>query len=140
MPNDKTKIKVLTLEEANALLPQLRLDLRSLREQRAAILRTQAQVEIEEMTATSSAGALSPAGHAAVTRHMENLRLQTRRFEEKLGEMVQRGAHLKDLDSGLVDFYSRLGGEVVFLCWKEDEPQISHWHSLRGGFQNREPI
>ncbi len=140
MPNDETKIKMLTLEEANALLPQLRLDLKSLREQRAAILRTQAQIEIEEMTATSSTGGLSPAGQAAVTRQMENLRLQTRSFEEKLGEMIQRGAHLKDLDAGLVDFYSRRDGEVVFLCWKEDEPGITHWHSLQGGFQNRKPI
>ena len=40
MPNDETKIKMVTLEEANALLPQIRLTLKSLRELRTVILRS----------------------------------------------------------------------------------------------------
>lgn len=140
MPSDETKIKMLTWEEANALLPHIRLTLQALREQRSAVLRTQAQIEIEEMTATSSKGELSPAGQAAITQQMESLHYQTRRFEERLDEMILMGAHLKDLDSGLVDFYSRRNGEVVFLCWKEGEPEIRHWHSLQGGFANRQPL
>lgn len=140
MPNDEAKIKMLTLEEANALLPQIRLSLKSLRELRSVILRTQAQVEIEEMTNSTSEGDLSTAGRAAVTKHMEVFHYQTRQFEEKLAEMVQWGAYLKDLDTGLVDFYSRRGDEVIFLCWREGEPEIRNWHSLQGGFQNRKPL
>jgi hypothetical protein len=47
---------------------------------------------------------------------------------------------LKDLDTGLVDFYSLRGSEIVFLCWKEGEAEIKHWHSLKGGFSTRKPI
>jgi len=140
MSGDETKIKMLTVEEANALLPQIRLTLRALRELRAVILRTQAQIEIEEMTNTSSQGELSPAGRAAVTKQMETFHYQTRRFEEKLSELLQMGAYLKDLDTGLVDFYSRRGSEIVFLCWKEGEEEILNWHSLQGGFQSRKPL
>lgn len=140
MPNDETKIKMLTLQEANALLPQVRLTLRSLRELRTTILRTQAQIEIEEMTNTTSQGDLSPTGRVAVTKQMEAFHYQTRRFEEKLAEMLQMGACLKDLESGLVDFYSRRGNEIVFLCWKEEEDEIRNWHSLQGGYQNRRPL
>lgn len=140
MPSDETKIKLLTLEEANTLLPQVRKDLVALRRQRAAIFRTQAQVEIEEMTGESVNGALSPASQAAITKQMDVLHLQTRQFEEKLEQMNQRGAHLKDLDLGLVDFYSRKGREVVFLCWKEGEPEIRYWHTLQGGLRNRKPL
>jgi hypothetical protein len=140
MPNDETKIKMMTLEEANALLPQIRLTLKSLREMRSVILRTQAQIEIEEMTNSSSEGELSPRGKAAVTKQMEAFHHQTRQFEEKLEGLFQSGAHLKDLDGGLVDFYSRRGKEVVFLCWKEGEAEISHWHSLQGGFPSRKPL
>lgn len=140
MPNDETKIKMLTVEEANALLPQVRLMLRSLRDLRSVILRTQAQIEIEEMTNTSAKGDLSLAGQAAITKQMEAFHYQTRQFEEKLAEMLQMGALLKDLDTGLVDFYSRRGKEVVFLCWKEGEPEIQNWHTLQSGFQNRKPL
>jgi len=140
MPNDNTKIKMLTLEEANALLPQVRLSLKGLRDLRNVILRTQAQIEIEEMTNSSSEGDLSPKGQAAVTRHMDAFHLQTRQFEQKLEDLFQLGAQLKDLDKGLVDFYSRRGKEVIFLCWVEGEEEIAHWHSLQGGFKNRKPL
>jgi len=140
MPNEKAKIKMLTLEEANALLPQVRLSLKALRDLRGIILRTEAQIEIEEMTCSDEKGQLTPAGQAAVTKLMETFRHQTHQFEEKLGEMFQLGAHLKDLDAGLVDFYTQRDREIVFLCWKEGEAEIRHWHPLQGGFQSRQPI
>jgi hypothetical protein len=140
MPNEKAKIKMLTLAEANALLPQIRLTLKSLREQRGVVLRTQAQIEIEEMTGTDSKEQLSPKAQAAITKLMESFHYQTRQFEDRLEDLFQLGAHLKDLDTGLVDFYSRRGQEVVFLCWKEGEAEIRNWHSLQGGFQSRKPL
>lgn len=140
MAGDDTKIKFFTLAEANALLPQVRIRLKALRHQRDGILRSQAQVEIEEMTGTGSDGNLSSAGRAAIAGHMERLRLQTKGFEEKLLELTQLGVQLKDLDGGLVDFYSRREGEVVFLCWKEGEEKVGHWHTLEGGFRNRKPV
>ena len=43
------------------------------------------------------------------------------------------GAHLKDLDGGLIDFYSRRGSDVILLCWKEGETEVGYWHSPAGG-------
>ena len=140
MPNEKAKIKMLKLEEANALLPQIRITLKSLRELRSVVLRTQAQIEIEEMTGTDSNGQLSQTAQAAITKLMEAFHYQTRQFEDKLEDLFQLGAHLKDLDTGLVDFYSRRGHEIVFLCWKEGEAEIRHWHSLQSGYQSRKPL
>jgi hypothetical protein len=140
MSQEEAKIKMLTLQEANALLPHIHLILKSLREQRNSVLRTEAQIEIEEMTGSDSGGKLSQAAQAAITKLMETFHFQTKQFEEKLEELFQLGAHLKDLDAGLIDFYSRRGSEIVFLCWKEGEAEIRHWHSLQGGFQNRQPL
>jgi hypothetical protein len=140
MGKEGAKIKMLTVEEANALLPQVRLTLRVLREKRATVLRTQAQIEIEEMTGSDAGGKLSPAAQGTISKLMEAFHYQTRQFEEKLDEIAQAGAQLKDLDSGLVDFYHRRGNEIVFLCWKEGEDDISHWHGLQGGFSTRKPI
>ena len=140
MPNEKAKIKMLKWEEANALLPQIRMILKSLREQRSVVLRTQAQIEIEEMTGTDSKGQLSQTSQAAITKLMEAFHYQTRQFENKLEDLFQLGAHLKDLDTGLVDFYSRRGQEIVFLCWKEGEAEIRHWHSLQSGYPSRKPL
>jgi hypothetical protein len=140
VPNEEAKIKMLTVEEANALLSQVHLILRSLREVRGLVLRTQAQIEIEEMTGTDSSGQITSAGQATITKLMETFHYQTRQFEEKLESLLQMGAHLKDLDLGVVDFYSRRGGEIVFLCWKEGEAEIRHWHTLQGNFKNRQSL
>lgn len=138
--DEKAEIKLLTLEEANAALPKVVIVLKSLRELRDKVLRIQAQIEIEEMTGTDSEGRLSQSAQSAVTLLMDEFQAQTHHFEELLEDLFQMGAHLKDLNTGLIDFYSLRNKEVVFLCWKEGEPDIRHWHSLEGGFQSRQPL
>ena len=49
----------------------------------------------------------------------------------------QRGAIVKDVDTGLVDFPARLHGEEVLLCWRLGEEQVAHWHGLEEGFAGR---
>ena len=53
-------------------------------------------------------------------------------FESKLTRLREKGHLLRDLEKGVVHFVGRRGGEQVLLCWREGEPEISHWHSLRG--------
>ena len=58
--------------------------------------------------------------------------------------MVERinamGCLVKDLEAGLVDFYSVLEEEPVFLCWQFGEPAVAHWHALDEGFSGRKPV
>jgi hypothetical protein len=131
---------MVTLEEANALLPKVHRQLKTLRDHRQVILRTQAQIEIEEMTGSNSKGEFTPEAKASLTQWMETFHQQTRQFEQILEDLLLLGVQIKDLDAGLVDFYSRRGEDIVFLCWKEGEAEIRHWHTLQGGFQNRKPL
>jgi len=56
-------------------------------------------------------------------------------------EAVQRrGVLLKDVAKGLVDFYALSGDRLIFLCWHMAEPEVGHWHTLEGGFANRQPL
>jgi len=51
------------------------------------------------------------------------------------------GIIVKGVEEGLVDFPAlRKNGEEVFLCWKEGEGDIDHWHSLSTGYKGRRPI
>ena len=45
-----------------------------------------------------------------------------------------------DLERGLIDFPSLLGGEEIYLCWLLDEPQVGHWHAPESGFGGRRPL
>ena len=54
--------------------------------------------------------------------------------------MQARGCVVKDLDRGLVDFYSLAGDKLIFLCWHAGEPEVGHWHPIEGGFTSRQPL
>ena len=64
----------------------------------------------------------------------------TRRLEEAVAGLRAEGIELKDLETGLVDFYGLEGGEVVFLCWQRGEPRVAFFHPLTGGYRTRRPI
>src|SRR5436190_10901410 len=67
-----------------------------------------------------------------------------RGYYEALSDELERiralGGEVKDLDSGLVDFPGRRGGDEILLCWRLGEKRIEFWHSLDGGFAGRRPI
>ena len=53
----------------------------------------------------------------------------------------QLGAEVKDIESGLIDFYSlRDGTQEVLLCWRLGEREITHYHDLQSGFSGRQPV
>ena len=61
--------------------------------------------------------------------------------EAALAELEEGNVVLRQLGAGLVDLPS-LGpdGEVRFLCWKVDEPELSWWHRPEDGFAGRQPL
>lgn len=62
------------------------------------------------------------------------------RFEEGWAEVQRTGAVVKDPRIGLVDFYGRLGGEPVWLCWRFGEESIAYYHGLDEGLAGRKPL
>ncbi len=50
------------------------------------------------------------------------------------------GAIVKDTRIGLLDFYGRVEGKLVWLCWKYGETECAHYHALDEGFAARRGI
>ncbi len=55
-------------------------------------------------------------------------------------ELEGRGAILRDLNTGLVDFLAKAGRAEIYLCWRLGETSIGFWHGLGEGFAGRKPI
>jgi hypothetical protein len=71
-------------------------------------------------------------------REMENFENDIKRYQEELATI---GVELKDYRMGLIDFFSRYEGRIVYLCWKLDEGKTLAWyHDLHSGFRGRQPI
>jgi hypothetical protein len=62
--------------------------------------------------------------------------------QEELAAIVAEGVEIKDLDSGLCDFWSLsvLPGREVYLCWRFGETRIGFYHEPSAGFAGRKPL
>lgn len=85
------------------------------------------------------AGNPAPTGFSRgpLEEEIESLRDKIHGAVSELGEL---GVEFKDFDMGLVDFPSKRGEDVVYLCWRLGETRIGYWHTLDSGFRARQPI
>lgn len=116
-------------EEAQALLPQIRIWLERLRQLRQ---------ELERMD-TRLSGMLAPGadlGGALVNRWIRT----AAEMKDVLMEFYRRQIQIKDVDRGLIDFPAVIGGKEVFLCWESGEETVEFWHDLDAGYAGREPL
>lgn len=83
-------------------------------------------------------------GMAVDTSAAENWKNQrdsnARTLKSSMEKLEEIGVQVKDLEVGLVDFPTLLRGEEVLLCWRMDEDDIEHWHSVHEGFAGRKVI
>ena len=63
-------------------------------------------------------------------------------LREHLAEFAGIGCYYKDWNFriGLVDFPALIDGEVVFLCWRSDEPELQYYHRIEDGYAGRRPL
>ena len=132
------RIELFTVDEANKLAVDIRPRLERLVEKKREFDGLEKRMSIL-LVATSGAAPENPD-----TRELRSLEEKRRRLGESIGkgvhELHAKGVLVKDLDRGLVDFYSLMGDRLVYLCWLVSEPEVSHWHTLEGGFAGRQQI
>lgn len=61
-------------------------------------------------------------------------------IQEDITAIIDTGCILRDVDRGLIDFYSIMDETVVFLCWQLGEDSVMYWHSIQDGFKGRQPL
>ncbi len=127
-----------TLDEARAALPVVG---RSIRE---AVQARQLYREADTLIRDLAQRILMAGG-----MHVDNVRTEAWKaqldgsastLKSAMERIEQLGVLVKDLDTGLVDFPTLFKGEEVYLCWRMDEADISHWHGINEGFAGRREI
>jgi hypothetical protein len=120
-------VRYFTLEEANALLPEIQPLVGELLERRARVARVGRQ--IDDQLADLRTDFANPQS-TALTHEFEAI-------EELVGRIQSYGCVVKSLEAGLVDFLAEIDGRDVYLCWRFGEPRVAYYHELHTGFQGR---
>jgi len=128
---------IFSLEQANAMLPLLRLIVadislshRELSERRHQLHRlvrrredSKAQVYNDEVEDTRN-----------------DLRIETHQLEEYISELERLGVVLRSAYDGIVDFPTVMGEKAAFYVWKMGELDVGYWHWPTETFSQRRPL
>jgi len=129
-----------TVPEANARLPGLQELLPRLRGWAGRLVQVQEEQERLSAFWGTETGAKDQPDHDLTDRLDAESKRLTHGIEEAVEALRAEGIEVKDLGTGLVDFYSMEGGELVLLCWQRGEPEVAYYHPLTGGYRSRRPI
>jgi hypothetical protein len=125
-------MKIFTVQEANALLPNVRIIVGKIQRQHRHLFTYREEAKKAAEAAEQGGGGLKDG--VAYATALTELTLQ-------LGELEALGVQLKDFERGLVDFPSLRDGRVVLLCWQLGEgDELEWWHDIDAGFAGRTPL
>jgi hypothetical protein len=126
--------KYFTATEANRWIPYLQADIERLREIKREYLNK--AMTLKKMKESQPTG-VAAESQFELEASMEFLQMEAKTVADSIR---MKGAELKDVDTGLVDFPAMINGEEVLLCWRMGETQIEYFHSLQDGFQGRKRL
>ena len=118
-----------TVEEANAKIDVVGRIVRRIRDARQRLSAEEFDTEFSSLSELSG-GAYPGREHATAALELAL----------GFGQLEELDVVVRDLERGLIDFPSLLGGEEIYLCWLLDEPAVGHWHAPESGFGGRQPL
>ncbi len=128
-----------TLEEANALLPKVKTLVAEQLQKRTVLEERLGQLAAETGEAPDTV-IEKPDDTDDVRALKRELQARIEEYQRGWNEVEDLGAVVKDARIGLIDFYSKIEGKTVLLCWKHGEDGIEHYHDLESGFSGRKPL
>ena len=125
-------MKLFTIQEANALLPSVRVILAKIQRahRRLSLYRDEAR-KAAEAAEQGGGGIEQGVAYAIVLTELTS----------EMSELDTLGVQLKDFERGRIDFPSLRDGRVVLLCWQLGEgDELEWWHDVDAGFAGRTPL
>ncbi len=123
----KKKNKVFTLQEAEALLPELEKCLKLLRTKKEAYSRTHDLLFMHELVCTAERT------HGLLDEK-DDLEDGIHALEEAIEELAKdvemifaMGCLLRNIEGGHVEFFGMHEGREVYFSWQLGEPSVSHY-------------
>ena len=134
-----SSLRVFSIQEVDALIPELS-------HRVSAQLALGAEIEglVRRLSRETGApvASLDPDPQESQEMHVlrEKIRESIERYEKGWRDIQSLGAIMKDTSMGLLDFYGRLEGRLVWLCWRFGEDKLGYYHELDTGFSGRRAL
>ncbi|MGE3163778.1 MAG: DUF2203 domain-containing protein [Planctomycetota bacterium] len=131
------KSKILSLEEANRMLPLLERIVRDLMKTWNGIIQKRTELELLEKSPESLR---DPQRDEQVQELKGDLNRLIDRINGYIREVEELGCFVEEFKRGIINFPSLYVGRKVFLCWKPGDEGVQHWHELDESYNERSKI
>jgi hypothetical protein len=133
----KTQPRTFSLEEANALLPEIEAVLCRISEKKESYERLHDHLLMQELICQSSkTSATDPQNDFTAEQILD---ADARTLDEAWASLqrdvegiLTLGCMIRSVERGWIDFRGRHEGKEVCFCWKKGERTIQYYHSVRG--------
>ncbi len=136
-PGLKVRSRILTLNEANSMLPLLQRIVGDVRETWDQIIDRRTQLEISEKDLATQRTADREQHGEELKRDLNTLIDRINRY---IREVEELGCFVEEFKRGVINFPSLYLGRKVFLCWSPGDPSVRFWHELDESYNERSPI
>jgi len=137
---DKKKRKTFTLQEADALLPELEKRLKHLQNKKEAYSRTHDSLFMHELVCAAERS-------NGLSEEKDDLEEGIRALEEAIEGLAgdveaifALGCVLRNIERGHVEFFGAHEGTEVYFSWQLGESHVGHYRPLGKKVQERMPL
>jgi hypothetical protein len=131
--------KFFTVEQANQLITFFESTLERVSLNRARYLKLQRELAILKLILECGASESNPDTKMRREK-MSRFKMIENEIKRDLALIKEAGCVVKDIDRGMVDFYSIRDETFIFLCWKKGEDSIKYWHPFNETCSSRRPL
>ncbi len=136
-PGLQVRSRILSLEEANRMLPLLEKIVRDIMVTWDEIIRKRTELECLEKNPDQATA-------SECLEEAQDLKGELNRLIDRINsyirEVEQLGCFVEEFKRGIINFPSLYVGRKVFLCWKPGETEVEHWHELDESYNERSEI
>lgn len=132
--------RIFSVEEAEALLPKLSAEFENVARLRRHVDAHLSRLAEGGVRLDAERPLETPGVPEALRPDLVRLQQLVEALAQTVERIAQHGCVVKDLELGLVDFYSVRGERPVWLCWQYGEPHVAFFHGLEEGFAGRRPL
>jgi hypothetical protein len=134
--------KYFSLEEANAVLPQLENLVTRLIEKKESHDRMHDHLFMSELLhdAIKTKNPSREQDFDSIESGAQSVDERVGDLENDLRQIKALGCLLRSLERGWVEFPSQKSGQTIFYCWKKGEPQVSFYRPVQSATFERFPL
>lgn len=131
--------KFFTIEEADRLIGFFESVLERIKRNKQVFLWLQEEIAILTLIVECGSSRGNPDAKALEEKR-KKYDFLAEEIKKDISAIIDTGCILRDVDRGLIDFYSIMDETVVFLCWQQGEDSVMYWHAIQAGFKGRQPL